>query len=49
MPHHDQPCETWARDFRDLGEPPSNISGGLSVFSAFYSLSLYFEVARAEA
>jgi len=38
--------ENRTQDSRDLNEPPSNISGGLGVFSAFNSDSVVFEVVR---
>ena len=38
--------ENRTQDSRDLNEPPSNIVGGLGVFSAFNSDSVFFEVAR---
>ncbi len=38
--------ENRTQDSRDLNEPPSNISGGLGVFSAFNSDSVFFEVVR---
>ena len=38
--------ENRTQDSRDLNEPPSNISGGLGVFSAFNSDSVFFTVAR---
>lgn len=38
--------ENRTQDSRDLNEPPSNIIGGLGVFSAFASDSVFFEVAR---
>ena len=34
------------QDSRDLNEPPSNISGGLGIFSAFHSVVLGFELVR---
>ena len=34
------------QDSRDLNEPPSNITNGLGVFSAFNSRSVFFEVVR---
>ncbi len=40
--------ENRTQDSRDLNEPPSNISGGLGVFSAFASDSVFFRVAREE-
>jgi hypothetical protein len=40
--------ENRTQDSRDLNEPPSNISGGLGVFSAFNSDSVFFEVVRDE-
>ncbi len=40
--------ENRTQDSRDLNEPPTNIVGGLGVFSAFNSDSVYFEVAREE-
>ncbi len=38
--------ENRTQDSRDLNEPPSNILGGLGVFSAFNSDSVFFEVVR---
>jgi len=38
--------ENRTQDSRDLNEPPSNITDGLGVFSAFASQSAFFEVAR---
>jgi hypothetical protein len=38
--------ENRTQDSRDLNEPPSNITGGLGVFSAFNSDSVLFEVVR---
>ena len=38
--------ENRTQDSRDLNEPPSNIVGGLGVFSAFNSDSVVFEVVR---
>jgi len=38
--------ENRTQDSRDLNEPPSNITGGLGVFSAFNSDSVFFTVAR---
>ena len=38
--------ENRTQDSRDLNEPPSNIHGGLGVFSAFNSDSVAFEVVR---
>ena len=38
--------ENRTQDSRDLNEPPSNIIGGLGVFSAFNSDSVFFEVVR---
>jgi uncharacterized protein DUF4249 len=38
--------ENRTQDSRDLNEPPSNISGGLGVFSAFNSDSMAFVVVR---
>ena len=38
--------ENRMQDSRDLNEPPSNIVGGLGVFSAFNSDSAFFQVAR---
>ena len=38
--------ENRTQDSRDLNEPPSNIYGGLGVFSAFNSDSVVFEVVR---
>jgi hypothetical protein len=38
--------ENRTQDSRDLNEPPTNISGGLGVFSAFNSDSAFFVVAR---
>lgn len=40
--------ENRTQDSRDLNEPPSNINGGLGVFSAFNSDSVLFQVARDE-
>ena len=40
--------ENRTQDSRDLNEPPSNIHGGLGVFSAFNSDSVFFQVAREE-
>ncbi len=40
--------ENRAQDSRDLNEPPSNISNGLGVFSAFNSQSVLFVVVREE-
>ncbi len=34
------------QDSRDLNEPPTNIDGGLGVFSAFASDSVFFQVVR---
>ena len=36
------------QDSRDLNKPPSNIRGGLGVFSAFSSVAREFELVRAE-
>ncbi len=38
--------ENRIQDSRDLNEPPTNIEGGLGVFSAFASDSVFFEVVR---
>lgn len=38
--------ENRTQDSRDLNEPPTNIEGGLGVFSAFNSVAVHFEVAR---
>jgi hypothetical protein len=38
--------ENRQQDSRDLNEPPTNIEGGLGVFSAFSSVSVSFEVVR---
>jgi hypothetical protein len=38
--------ENRTQDSRDLNEPPTNISGGLGVFSAFNSDSAFFVVVR---
>ena len=38
--------ENRTQDSRDLNEPPSNIKGGVGVFSAFNSDSVFFIVAR---
>jgi hypothetical protein len=38
--------ENRMQDSRDLNEPPSNIHGGLGVFSAFNSDSVFFTVVR---
>ena len=35
------------QDSRDLNEPPSNIRGGLGVFSAFNSVAREFDLVRA--
>ena len=40
--------ENRQQDSRDLNEPPTNIRGGLGVFSAFNSRSLSFEVVRGQ-
>ena len=40
--------ENRTQDSRDLNEPPSNITDGLGVFSAFNSRWVLFEVARAQ-
>jgi hypothetical protein len=40
--------ENRSQDSRDLNEPPSNIEGGLGIFSAFASVSVVFEVVRQE-
>ena len=37
------------QDSRDLNEPPTNIVGGLGVFSAFTSDSVFFDVVRSPA
>lgn len=36
------------QDSRDLNEPPSNIRGGLGVFSAFHGAQVIFDVVREE-
>ena len=38
--------ENRVQDSRDLNEPPSNITDGLGVFSAFNSRSVFFDVVR---
>lgn len=38
--------ENQTQDSRDLNEPPSNVNGGLGVFSAFNGTSVTFEVVR---
>lgn len=38
--------ENRTQDSRDLNEPPSNVQGGLGVFSAFNSGTVQFEVVR---
>ena len=43
---YSQLYENRTQDSRDLNEPPSNITGGLGVFSAFNSDSVFFEVVR---
>ena len=40
--------ENQTQDSRDLNEPPTNIRGGLGVFSAFNGVEIPFEVVRAE-
>jgi len=40
--------ENREQDSRDLNEPPSNISGGLGVFSAFHGTQVIFNVVREE-
>ena len=40
--------ENREQDSRDLNEPPTNVIGGLGVFSAFNSTSATFEVVPAE-
>lgn len=43
---YSQLYENRTQDSRDLNEPPSNILGGLGVFSAFNSDSVFFDVVR---
>ncbi len=38
--------ENLSQDSRDLNEPPTNITGGLGIFSAFNSQDVYFEVTK---
>jgi len=44
---YSQLYENRTQDSRDLNEPPSNIEGGLGVFSAFNADSVFFDVVRA--
>lgn len=38
--------ENLNQDSRDLNEPPTNIKGGLGIFSAFNSQNVYFEIKK---
>lgn len=38
--------ENLEQDSRDLNEPPTNIKGGLGIFSAFNSQNVYFQVKK---
>ncbi len=45
---YDDLYENREQDSRDLNEPPTNVTGGLGVFSAFNSRSVGFEVVAAD-